>query len=572
MNAVAGSWGALAISRPPPEARHPNSRRSRNRFPGRRKPDHPPDTRKDQDMTNSSPEELIPFLAHEHPLVRNYTGRLLGLDSDERVEQYLKSILTQGTARQRRAVVQAMGHLADDWTLQPLGSALRDADPAVRAEAARVLGRRGDRTAVPELIALLSDPDDGVRSEALRSLSSLRDPRAIPALTLALQSPDASLRRCAAEALAALDAREAVPPSCRWWPTRTAASRTSRRRPWAGGGFRRRRNLSWRLCPARRRQRRWQFAGPWVNCVIRSAIPALIEMLKGWRTASQTAAAHALGQIGDRSAVDVLCQTLTEKWDPELRVATVRALERLGDTAAVPHLIAAMGQADGEDDDFRHFRGNRAAPGRAAAVQALGTLGAADAVDPLINAVHDSSDLVRLEAVRTLSLLGAPRSLPHLLAARHDSEPHVAEAATDALIALDPDLLESTLLELFDYSSLADRDNAARGLARLGSAAALSRLVAALGEPDRDVRMAATCALGHTGNPDVVDPLISALEDPEFLVRREALLALAEIGDPRAEPHLLDRREDPDWRIRDAVARWFRSHREGQPADYSPPA
>ena len=107
-------------------------------------------------------------------------------------------------------------------------------------------------------------------------------------------------------------------------------------------------------------------------------------------------------------------------------------------------------------------------------------LGVAEAVDPLINAVHDSSDLVRLAAVRALVLLGAPRSLPHLLAARHDSTGQVVEAATDGLIALDPDLLESTLLNLFDDSTPADRTNAARGLARLGSAVALSRLVAAL--------------------------------------------------------------------------------------------
>ena len=289
-----------------------------------------------------------------------------------------------------------------------------------------------------------------------------------------------------------------------------------------------------------------------------SAVPALIKLLEGWRTASQTAAAQALGQIGDRSAVDALCQTLTEKWDPELRVATVGALERLGDTAAVPSLIAAMSLPNADEVDHYPYLVNRDAPVRAAAARALGTLGAAEAADPLVTAVHDSSDLVRLEAVRTLSLLGAPRSLPHLLAARHDRSDQVVEAATDALIALDPDLLESILLELFDSSDPSDRDNPARGLARLGSAAALSRLVGALEEPERAVRMAAAGALGHAGSPAVVEPLIRALEDPDPLVRREALLALAETGDPRAAPHLLDRREDPDWQIRNAAARWER--------------
>ena len=158
-------------------------------------------------MTNPAPEELIPFLAHEDRLVRSYTARLLGLDNEERVEQYLKSVLVQGAAPLRRAAVQAMGDLADDWAIQPLEAALRDADPAVRAQAAQALGRLGDATAVPELIALLSDPENGVQNEALRSLSSLRDPRAIPSLTLALQSPDRYLRRSAAAALAALRRR-----------------------------------------------------------------------------------------------------------------------------------------------------------------------------------------------------------------------------------------------------------------------------------------------------------------------------------------------------------------------------
>ena len=52
--------------------------------------------------------------------MRSYTARLLGLDNEEQVEQYLKSILVHGVARRRCLAVQAMGDLADDWTIQPL--------------------------------------------------------------------------------------------------------------------------------------------------------------------------------------------------------------------------------------------------------------------------------------------------------------------------------------------------------------------------------------------------------------------------------------------------------------------
>ena len=109
-------------------------------------------------MTTRAPEDLIPSLAHEDPLVRSYTARLLGLDGTKGVERYLKSVLLQGTAPLRRVAAQAMGELVADWALKPLSAALGDADPAVRAEVARALGRLGNGAAVPELIALLSDP------------------------------------------------------------------------------------------------------------------------------------------------------------------------------------------------------------------------------------------------------------------------------------------------------------------------------------------------------------------------------------------------------------------------------
>ena len=56
--------------------------------------------------------------------MRSYTARLLGLDNEEQVEQYLKSILVHGVARRRCLAVQAMGDLADDWTIQPPSSAM----------------------------------------------------------------------------------------------------------------------------------------------------------------------------------------------------------------------------------------------------------------------------------------------------------------------------------------------------------------------------------------------------------------------------------------------------------------
>ena len=129
-------------------------------------------------MTNRVPQDLIPSLAHEDPLVRRYTARLLGLDAEAgEVEQYLKSSLVQGTAPLRRVAARAMGELVADWTL-------------------------GNRPL----------------------------------------------------------------PWCKPWLTRTAASKISRRKQWAGGEFRKPRKFWFRRCLGPRRRRRRRSASPWASC------------------------------------------------------------------------------------------------------------------------------------------------------------------------------------------------------------------------------------------------------------------------------------------------------------------
>ena len=56
-----------------------------------------------------------------------------------------------------------------------------------------------------------------------------------------------------------------------------------------------------------------------------------------------------------------LCQTLAEKRDPDLRATAAVALERLGDPAAVPALIAAMRPPDGEDGEYYYHDHRREA-------------------------------------------------------------------------------------------------------------------------------------------------------------------------------------------------------------------
>ncbi len=84
--------------------------------------------------------------------------------------------------------------------------------------------------------------------------------------------------------------------------------------------------------------------------------------------------------------------------------------------------------------------------------------------------------------------------------------------------------------------------------------AAVDGLIAALKDPDEDVRCQAAWALGRTGKTRAVDALLEALGDsPE--VRRQAIRALGEIGDARAMPALTQALKDDDARVRRAAAK-----------------
>lgn len=74
---------------------------------------------------------------------------------------------------------------------------------------------------------------------------------------------------------------------------------------------------------------------------------------------------------------------------------------------------------------------------------------------------------------------------------------------------------------------------------------AVEEVVSRLDDPDGEVRIEATRALGRIGAPEVVEVLIERLGDPTSTIRVEAARALGRIGDPRAIPALLRGLDEP---------------------------
>jgi len=114
---------------------------------------------------------------------------------------------------------------------------------------------------------------------------------------------------------------------------------------------------------------------------------------------------------------------------------------------------------------------------RKGAAVALGAIGDARVLEPLIQALKDESWWVRLEAASALGELADSRAVePLSILAMKDEDPHV-------------------------------RDTAVRALGKIGDEKGLVALTQALKDEDDSVRWTAACALDETGYGHLLESL-----------------------------------------------------------------
>ncbi len=183
------------------------------------------------------------------------------------------------------------------------------------------------------------------------------------------------------------------------------------------------------------------------------------------------------------------------------------------------------------------------------AAQALGELGDPRAIEPLIEALEDTNQWVRIVAAEALGQLRARQAVEALILCLDDPSIWVRRAAVVALGEIgDPRAVPPLVERLLHHPStewpVELRDVAARALGRLGPPA-LEALTAALEDEDKWVRQAAVRALGQMGNPQAADALIAVLDSDEPWLRSAAVQALARIPDARAVRAALRSEEAP---------------------------
>lgn len=192
-----------------------------------------------------------------------------------------------------------------------------------------------------------------------------------------------------------------------------------------------------------------------------------------------------------------------------------------------------------------------------------------------------SAVLARIAELEQLGAAGGPDAIERLLEGLHDDDANIREAAVRALVQTGPGNVLERLRAMPRSGS--QWKTVARILGLLGTAESCELLGAALFEGDREVRIAASLALVDAGEasvpvlvralkheePDIrsraamslgrikaksgVEALMEACSDEAEEVRLEAVLALAAIRDERAVTVLEAARDDPAEAVRQSA-------------------
>jgi HEAT repeat protein len=161
----------------------------------------------------------------------------------------------------------------------------------------------------------------------------------------------------------------------------------------------------------------------------------------------------------------------------------------------------------------------------------------------------------RRAAARNLASLGPTRGAPIAVAALEDPDDEVRLAAADAAIRLRASGATDKVSTWLNAPDARLRRKACEVARALPALRAVGPLARTLGDQDPEVRSAAAEALGHQSSTDAVPPLLGRLDDPTPAVRVQIALALARLGDARAVVPLVGKVQDSSPEVREAVTR-----------------
>lgn len=302
--------------------------------------------------------------------------------------ELLAPFLESADRRVQLAVIRSLSAFPTARTVTELGRLYRTGQPAIREAVARVLGEIGIEDVLSVLVQAVGDPHLQVRNVALDVVVTLGKARKIEVSRMMLwllRSPDVTVRRQALEIV-----RQVGDPVGELWPR---LLRLLRDEDW----WVRERVVDVLV----------EVAGTEITRHVAAYLQDESDVIRRY-------AVEVLSRIRDPRSLGALVRAAQEDSDWWVRERAVESLGEIGDPRVAPHIVQLATR-----DEALVFP----------AVQALGKLRAAEAVEFLC-ARLDSDDVdLRLEALSSLQAIGDLGAAPWVQPLCEDTDHRVRGAA-----------------------------------------------------------------------------------------------------------------------------------------------
>ncbi|AFY71432.1 PBS lyase HEAT domain protein repeat-containing protein [Thalassoporum mexicanum PCC 7367] len=273
-----------------------------------------------------------------------------------------------------------------------------------------------------------------------------------------------------------------------------------------------------------------------------NVVPELIARLESSDLAVAKKASLALGYLRSPQAVPSLARVAQKPFLP-VHWHAASALGCIGTSEAIGFLVKLL----------RHPSDQV----QASAARAL-SRGNLPAVSPLVDALKNGNDLVKMHAAHSLGKINSPLAVPALIKALDNQVKAIRLESAWALGQIRSPLAANALAARLTDTDISVQSQSAQALKSIG-APAMPALVNMLNNEASNTRSVAVRTLGQMGIEEVIPVLVEVLRNDSFpYVRCDAATALGEIGSYDAVFHLAQTLKDSDRAVRNSAARALR--------------
>ncbi len=487
---------------------------------------------------------LVSFLGNADIGTRNLAAEILVRIGSEAVQPLLDDI-DNPDYDIRKFIVDVLGLIRDDRSVEAICRKLYDENPNVACSAAEALGEIGSTEAVPALIGAFESVDDA-RLQAAEALGKIGDPSALEKLYEFAETDDSMVQYVVLEAIGNIGQAESI--------DRLKKHLDHEDRTIAETALTAIINISMK--------HGGKFDGD-------LPLDKFTEFLfEGIRNHNRRITEFTLGRLKHWYSQDVMFRLLdvldSVEDDDRERIsdilrdagpsAAVSILERFAGNTITTKLTLLDVIKEFLDDDLAQrligFIDDPEPDVRQKIAHLLGLSGFTGAVETLKKMCSDSVGHVRSTAYAALGWLASENEIDFLFEGLNDKYSDVRQSALGALIVVGSQRVVERFTSDLYHDDVERQRLAVTALGMIGDADVVGPLLGAIDHPDSSVRKLAITSLGRIKSIDDPRPLVLALSDESAAVRKAAVTALLDIKGQAAVQDIRALLEDTDVWVR----------------------